>query len=261
MAIEDGIFSSSSCNSSNDESANPFFLHHSDHPGLVLVSKRLNGDNYTSWCRVMRISLSAKNKTGFITGKIKEPSETSNPDDHALWQRCNDMVLSWIINSLEPDLANSVLSCMTPHVVWEDLRERFSLGNAPRIFQVQRDIYRIEQGQMSVAAYYTKLKGLWDELASYTLSVTCTCGNQNDRTKLMQFLMGLNESYSGTRDQILLMNPLPYVRQAYAFVVQEEKQRELASNVVIPPDTAAMVVHVRNNNTSRVRQNNQIFQG
>ncbi|KAL6199954.1 hypothetical protein ACLB2K_029736 [Fragaria x ananassa] len=143
MAIEDEIFSSSSGNSSNDESANPFFLHHSDHPGLVLVSKRLNGDNYTSWCRATRISLSAKNKTGFITGKIKEPSETSNPDDHSLWQRCNDMVLSWIINSLEPDLADLVLSCTTPHAVWEDLRERFSLGNAPRIFQVQRDIYRI----------------------------------------------------------------------------------------------------------------------
>ena len=73
-----------------------------------------------------------------------------------------------------------------------------SLGNAPRIFQVQRDIYKIEQSQMSVAAYYTKLKGLWDELASFN-SATCTCGAQNDRTKLMQFLMGLNESYSGTR--------------------------------------------------------------
>jgi len=108
----------------------------------------------------MKISLSAKNKTGFITSKIKEPHEASNPEEHALWQRCNDMVLSWILNSLEPELADSVLSCNTPHDIWEDLCERFSLGNAPRIFQVQRDIYRIEQGQMSVATYYTKLKGL-----------------------------------------------------------------------------------------------------
>jgi hypothetical protein len=123
----------------------------------------------------------------------------------------------------EPELDDYVLSCNTPHAIWEDLRERFSLGNAPCIFQVQRDIYRIEQGQMSVATYYTKLKGLWDELVSFN-SETCTCGAQNDRTKLIQFLMGLNESYSGARGQILLINPLPSVRQAYASVVQEEKQ-------------------------------------
>jgi len=49
------------------------------------------------------------------------------------------------------------------------------------------------------------------------------CSAQNDRTKLIQFLMGLNKSYSGARGQILLINPLPSVRQAYASVVQEEK--------------------------------------
>jgi len=162
MAANDIDFLSSGDSSSAPSTlGSPLFLHHSDHPSLLLVSKRLNGDNYNSWHRAMKISLSAKNKTGFITGKIKEPHEASNPEEHALWQRCNDMVLSWILNSLEPELADSVLSCNTPHAIWEDLREKFSLGNAPRIFQVQRDNYRIEQGQMSVAAYYTKLKGLW----------------------------------------------------------------------------------------------------
>ncbi|XP_061996894.1 uncharacterized protein LOC133714701 [Rosa rugosa] len=244
MALDDDVLSPATggSTSSLDESANPLFLHHSDHPGLLLVSKKLTGDNYNSWCRAMRISLSAKNKTGFITGTIKEPSAIKEPEEHALWQRCNDMVLSWILNSFEPDLADSVLSCTTPHAIWEDLRERFALGNAPRIFQVQRDIYRIEQGQMSVAAYYTKLKALWDELASYNTAENCTCGAQNDRTKLMQFLMGLNESYAGTRGQILLMNPLPSVRQAYASVTQEEKQRELGSASLVPSNAATMAV-------------------
>lgn len=244
MALEDEIFSSAtnSSTSSVDNTANPLFLHHSDHPGLLLVSKKLTGDNYNSWCRAMKISLTAKNKTGFITGTIKEPSAIKKPEDHALWQRCNDMVLSWILNSLEPDLADLVLSCTTPYAIWEDLRERFALGKAPRIFQVQRDIYKIEQGQMSIASYYTKLKALSDELASYNTAENCTCGAQNDRTKLMQFLMGLNESYAGTRGQILLMNPLPYVRQAYASVTREEKQRELGSTSLVPSNTAAMAV-------------------
>ena len=164
------------------------------------------------------------------------------------------MVLSWMLNSLEPELADSVLCCTTPHAVWEDLRERFALGNAPRIFQVQRDIYRIEQGQSSIAAYYTKLKGLWDELSSYN-TVTCTCGAQNDRSKLMQFLMGLNESYAATRGQILLMNHLPSVRQPYASLVQEEKQRELGSSLLASSSTAAMVVRSNFKSQSQLQGN------
>ena len=67
---------------------------------------------------------------------------------------------------------------------------------------------------------------MWDELASYN---TATHGAQQDQQKLMQFFMGLNESYSSIRRQILLMNPLPSVRQAYSSVSQEEKQRLLTS--------------------------------
>jgi len=189
----------------------PFFLYHSDHPGLVLVSKPLNGDNYSTWCRSMTISLNAKNKLGFIDGTVQISSATNQPNDHALWKRYNDMILSWILNSITPELAESVIYSTTAQEVWEDLRDRFSQSNAPRIFQIERDIACISQAQMTVVAYYTKLKGLWDELESYNRTV-CSCGADHKRRQLMQFLMGLNESYKSIRGQILLLNPLPDVR-------------------------------------------------
>jgi hypothetical protein len=108
----------------------------------------------------MTISLNAKNKLEFIDGTVQIPSATNQPDDHALWKRCNDMILSWILNSITPELADSVLFSSTAQEVWEDLRDRFSQSNAPRIFQIERDIACVSQSQMTVAAYYTKLKGL-----------------------------------------------------------------------------------------------------
>jgi len=68
---------------------------------------------------------------------------------------------------------------------------------------------------MIVAAYYTKLKKLWNELGSYKNAI-CSCGAYNKRRKMMQFVMGLNESYSVIRGQLFLMNPLPDVTQAYS---------------------------------------------
>jgi len=43
--------------------------------------------------------------------------------------------------------------------------------------------------------------------------------------------MGLNESYSQARGQILMMNGLPNVNQAYAMVIQDESQKGIAGVV------------------------------
>ncbi|KAL5857311.1 hypothetical protein ACOSQ3_004769 [Xanthoceras sorbifolium] len=57
------------------EPSNPFYLHHSNNPGLVLVSEQLTGDNYASWSRAMLIALSVKNKLCFIDGSILKPKD------------------------------------------------------------------------------------------------------------------------------------------------------------------------------------------
>lgn len=116
------------------DTSSPCFIHSSYHPSLVLVSKRLNGDNYAMWYRSMLIAPIAKNKIGFVDGTIEPPSSTEKPADYALWVRCDKIVLSWLLNSVDPDLADGVVYARTSHEVWEDLRDRFSQGNAPNIF-------------------------------------------------------------------------------------------------------------------------------
>ncbi|XP_034212751.1 uncharacterized protein LOC117625270 [Prunus dulcis] len=143
------------------------------------------------------------------------------------------MIISWILNSLDHDIADSVIYSDTAHDIWEDLKECLSQSNVPRIFQIERDIASLTQDQMSVAAYYTRLKGLWDELASYSDVPTCTCGAMKDhadeRNRVMQFLMGLNDSYDAARGQIILMQPLPSIPNIYSLISQKEKQRQLGT--------------------------------
>ncbi|WJZ95113.1 hypothetical protein VitviT2T_013904 [Vitis vinifera] len=216
------------------EALDPFSLHHSDHPGMVLVSKVLEGDNYSTWSRAMRISLSAKEKIGFVTGSIKPPSSTD--DSFPSWQRCNDMVISWLLNSIHPDIASSVIYAETTLEIWADLRECFSQGNDSRIYQIKRDIVEHRQGQQSISVYYTKLKAFWDELSSYHEVLSCSCGGleklkeMDEKERVMQFLMGLNDSYAAIREQILLMQPLPDTRRVYSLVLQQEKQVEVSLN-------------------------------
>ncbi|GJZ01350.1 cysteine-rich receptor-like protein kinase 8 [Tanacetum coccineum] len=48
----------------------PLYLHQNDHPGLILISKKLTeSDNYGSWKRSMMIALNAKNKLKITTSE------------------------------------------------------------------------------------------------------------------------------------------------------------------------------------------------
>lgn len=86
--------------------SSPLYMHPSDNPGAMLVSVPFNGVGYRSWRRSVVCALSVKNKVGFINGECKKP----DPDSQKLrlWERCDYMVTSWILNSLSKENADSV---------------------------------------------------------------------------------------------------------------------------------------------------------
>jgi hypothetical protein len=57
--------------------------------------------------------LKAKSKLDFINGTIFMPSKTNKLDEYALWKKINDKILSWILNSLTQDTADSVIFSVT----------------------------------------------------------------------------------------------------------------------------------------------------
>ena len=71
-----------------DDRTHPYFLHHSDSHGFLLVSQLLTGENYNSWSQAMQIALSVKNKTGFIDGSLPKPNATETINLNA-WMRNN----------------------------------------------------------------------------------------------------------------------------------------------------------------------------
>uniref|UniRef100_A0A2N9HIV2 Reverse transcriptase Ty1/copia-type domain-containing protein n=1 Tax=Fagus sylvatica TaxID=28930 RepID=A0A2N9HIV2_FAGSY len=196
-------------------------------PGAILVSQPLVGDNYHTWSRSMVMALTAKNKVGFVNGLIEQPKDESLPAYNA-WVRCNTMVISWLLNSLSKDIASSVIYANTAREIWDDLKERFAQGNGPRIFEIQKSISTLSQDQSSVSNYYTRLKSLWDELNNFRSIPDCSCGalkvllDNKQHEYVMQFLMGLNDSFTHVRAQILMTDPLPTITKAFALVEKHQ---------------------------------------
>ncbi|XP_020873505.1 uncharacterized protein LOC110226368 [Arabidopsis lyrata subsp. lyrata] len=224
---------------SEDPTQSPFFMHSADHPGLNIISHRLDETNYGDWSVAMRISLDAKNKLGFIDGSLPRPVESDS--NFRLWSRCNSMVKSWMLNSVSPQIYRSILRMNDAVDIWRDLFSRFHLTNLPRTYNLTQEIQDLRQGSMSLSEYYTLLKTLWDQLDSTEdLDDPCTCGKaarlhqKAERAKIVKFLAGLNESYAIVRRQIIAKKALPSLAEVYHILDQDNSQKGF-SNIVAPP--------------------------
>lgn len=121
------------------------------------------------------ITLSAKNKIGFVNGNFSQPDPDHNTSES--WKRCNDMVTSWILTVLSSDIAEYVLYSSTASKIWKDLDDIFGRLNGAKLYHLQKSISDLSQGSGDLAIYFTKLKKLWDELNSLSSIPTCTYGS------------------------------------------------------------------------------------
>ncbi|XP_016462856.2 uncharacterized protein LOC107785942 [Nicotiana tabacum] len=147
------------------------------------------------------------------------------------------MVISWLLNSLSKAIAESVLYTKTAKKIWDELEERFGQSSGPQLYHIQKEISESTQGNLDIAGYYAKLKRMWDELDSLDICQHCTCDSscggklknyksQQD-SRLIQFLMGLNDTYAAPRSNLLLLSPLPSLNHTYSLLIRDEKQREV----------------------------------
>ncbi|XP_073142904.1 uncharacterized protein [Henckelia pumila] len=140
------------------------------------------------------------------------------------------------MSSVSKEIFNGIIYCTEASKVWTDLQERFDKICGSRIFSLHRQISHLSQGSSPISMYFSTLKKLWDEYSSLVTLPSCGCATakaylaHDQHLRLLQFLMGLNESYSHIRSQLLMMDPLPSVNQAYSILSQEESHRSVLSS-------------------------------
>lgn len=127
-----------------DQGLDPYFVHPSENSSTVSVTPQLSGDNYHAWSMKMRRALAMKNKFKFVDGSIHVPGEGDLNRD--AWERCNNLVHTWIINSISPSIAQSVVFIENEIDMWNDLKDRFMRGDHIRVTQLIQEIATLKEG-------------------------------------------------------------------------------------------------------------------
>ncbi|XP_074363126.1 uncharacterized protein LOC141703534 [Apium graveolens] len=188
----------------------PLFMHPSDGPLSISVTKLQGAADYRTWKRTFEIQLSAKRKYGFLDGSVIRSA--TDAVEASQWDTCNNMIISWIHNNVSDSIKSSVLFINNASDIWKQLEKRFSLTNGSRKYKLNKDLFNSKQNGVKLLSAIEAMK---------------------QESKLFQFLNGLDEAYGAQRSQLLMMAPLPTVEVACAAVLQEKSQKEVLSHVGI----------------------------
>lgn len=87
----------------------------------------------------MLLVLFVKSKITFVDGSLPCPDGV-DPQLLRLWTRSNNIIVSWIYNSISKEIIASIMHSKVAADIWKDLQDQFQQKNGPRIFQLCHDL-------------------------------------------------------------------------------------------------------------------------
>nr|GEY15804.1 hypothetical protein [Tanacetum cinerariifolium] len=170
----------------------PLHLQTSDFNSNTIIYVKLTGtENYKVWAATMKLAIKTKNKTGFLDGTCLKSTYANSAPLSNQWERCNSMVLSWLLNSVSEELF---------------LSQIFSDNASERGFDIMT------------------------KLPKCSCAAREDVSKHNQLIKLIQFLMGLSDVFQPIRSSFLARETLPNVKDVFAIISKEESHRGIASS-------------------------------
>jgi hypothetical protein len=204
-----------------------------------MTSTKLKGSNYLQWSRAVIVFLTGRGKESYLT--TTKPTDATDATKISTWIKEDAQIMTWLWNSLEPDVFNNVSYLESSKDIWDTLRLMYSSEeNITRIHELYQDMFSLQQGDRSIEEYFSLLQGMWDELNVYQPLSTDLQKQQKYREefRVAKFLSGLKPDLNPIRSQILSGKDIPTVRETYARV-----RRAAISSSGVKDERSALVGH------------------
>ncbi|KAL9998504.1 hypothetical protein Hdeb2414_s0541g00913981 [Helianthus debilis subsp. tardiflorus] len=213
---------------------------HNPKPNLsdkLEIGLKLNNQNYALWARMIRVAIGGKSKAllGHLSGNPTPPKPTD--DEFERWEQDDLIVFSWLIQNIEPAIAGNLTEFPTAKSLWEALVTTYSSGKDKlQTFDLHVKANGIKQNGTPLEEFWIVMQGIWGEIDRrdpnpMTSTVDIATYNRiRIEQKLFQFLNAIDRQYDTVKREILRMDPLPSVEEAYAAVRKETAHQGIFNN-------------------------------
>jgi hypothetical protein len=164
---------------------------------LIPIVLDLKSSHYSKWRGYLLLALGRYALKDHVLSDVSRPT-----DSH--WQRMDCVVVSWIFNSISPELLDIIHAHdgVSARAAWLGIVEQFLGNRESRALLLDAEFRNLSQGDLTVDDYCRKLKGMADALADLGEPV-------NDRTLVLNVLRGLNERFLFMTHIITRQRPFP----------------------------------------------------
>ncbi|KAL0345293.1 UNVERIFIED_CONTAM: Retrovirus-related Pol polyprotein from transposon RE2 [Sesamum radiatum] len=111
---------------------------------MTIVTAPMNGTNFLSWSRAVKLALRARMKLCFIDESFEKPGK--NDANYEKWIRTDSMVQTWILNSISKDIVDVFLYTKTSRELWKELEERYVNKAFSMVLRVEKQRQRRKEG-------------------------------------------------------------------------------------------------------------------
>uniref|UniRef100_A0A2N9J1M4 Integrase catalytic domain-containing protein n=1 Tax=Fagus sylvatica TaxID=28930 RepID=A0A2N9J1M4_FAGSY len=226
-----------------------------DNMSMQMTSNKLDGTNYSAWSQFVELYVTGKGKLGYLTGEKIKPAISDL--SFSTWVEENAMLMSWLLNSMTPDINASFLRLPTAHDIWDAVAQTYFTGNdASQIYELRRKAHETRQQGKSLASYFSALQTIWQELDflnPYDMESakdTATLKTRIENERVYDFLAGLDPGFDQIRVQVLAQDPTPNLRSTYAFVRREELRQ--AAMLASPPHESSALMTIQHSPSALV---------
>ena len=101
-----------------------------------------------------------KGKHDYLTGTV--PCPTKEDPKFNVWKAENNMVMSWLINSMNNDIGENFILYEMTQEIWEVTKETyFNTKDTTETFEIKGILNDLRQGELFVTQYFSFLTRYW----------------------------------------------------------------------------------------------------
>ena len=77
---------------------------------------------------------------------------------------------------METSIVQSVMYYVIAREMWKDLEDHYGLTSVAEIYSLHTELFDVvQESDMSVSEYFTKIKSIWDQLDALDSVPICSC--------------------------------------------------------------------------------------
>ena len=123
---------------------------------LPITGHKLNGQNYLQWSQSVMMFICGKGRDDYLTGVAVPPSKED--PKYKTWKSENNMVMSWLINSMTNEIGENFLLYVTVKDIRDATKETYSsFDNSSKLFTVESIVHNLRPGDLTVTQCFNTL--------------------------------------------------------------------------------------------------------